>query len=106
VLTAEGAAAECDLSLTGTGTLAGTVRRADGEPVEDARVVLKDADGHEVATVVTGKDGGYSFGNLYPGRYTLLTMGYPPFPATVRIGEGGDDDGDGSVDLELSYSTD
>ncbi len=106
VLTAEGAAAECDLSLTGTGTLAGTVRRADGERVEDARVVLKDADGHEVATAVTGKDGGYSFGNLYPGSYTLLTMGYPPFPATVRIGEGGDDDGDGSVDLELSYSTD
>jgi RND superfamily putative drug exporter len=95
----------CDLRLTGTGSLTGTVRRADGEPVEDARVELKDADGQEVAAVTTGKDGTYAFGNLYPGRYTLLTMGYPPFPATVRIGEG-DDDGDGSVDLELSYSSD
>jgi RND superfamily putative drug exporter len=104
VLTDDGPV-DCDLRLTGTGSLAGTVRRADGEPVEDARVVLKDADGQEVAAVTTGKDGTYAFGNLYPGSYTLLTMGYPPFPATVRIGEG-DDDGDGSVDLELSYSSD
>ncbi|MDX6353885.1 MAG: putative drug exporter of the superfamily [Streptomyces sp.] len=96
---------DCDLSLSGTGTLTGTVRRADGAPVEDARVVLKDADGHEVSAVQTGKDGGYSFGNLYPGQYTLLTMGYPPFPATVQVSDSGED-GDGDVDLELSYSSD
>ena len=94
---------DCDLRLAGTGSLAGTVRRADGQPVEDARVVLKDADGHEVAEVRTAKDGGYAFDNLYPGSYTLLTMGYPPFPAAVRIGED-ERDGDGDVDLELSYS--
>ncbi|MFI1097028.1 MMPL family transporter [Streptomyces sp. NPDC020917] len=96
---------DCDVRLSGTGVLTGTVRRADGSAVEDARVVLKDADGHEVATVRTGTDGGYAFSNLYPGSYTLLTMGYPPFPATVRIGER-DQDGDGDVDLELSHSTD
>ncbi|MEE4541733.1 MMPL family transporter [Streptomyces sp. V4-01] len=95
----------CDLHLTGTGSLTGTVRRADGEPVEDAQVVLKDADGKEIASITTGKDGGYAFGNLHPGSYTLLTMGYPPFPVTVRVAEG-DDDGDGSVDLELSFSSD
>jgi RND superfamily putative drug exporter len=96
---------DCDLGLSGTGTLTGTVRRADGAPVEDARVVLKDADDNEVAAVQTGKDGGYSFGNLYPGQYTLLTMGYPPFPATVQVSDSGKD-GDGDVDLELSYSSD
>ncbi|MFJ1585572.1 MMPL family transporter [Streptomyces sp. NPDC088197] len=96
---------ECDLRLTGTGALTGTVRRADGQPVEDARVVLHDADGHEVAETRTGKDGSYAFGNLYPGRYTLLTMGYPPFPATVRVPDDGGE-GDGDVDLELSYSQD
>jgi len=96
---------DCDVRLSGTGVLTGTVRRADGTAVEDARVVLKDADGHEVATVRTGTDGGYAFSNLYPGSYTLLTMGYPPFPATVRLGES-DQDGDGDVDLELSHSTD
>jgi RND superfamily putative drug exporter len=96
---------DCDVRLSGTGMLTGTVRRADGTAVQDARVVLKDADGHEVAAVRTGADGGYAFGNLYPGSYTLLTMGYPPFPATVRIGEG-DQDGDGDVDLELSHSSD
>jgi RND superfamily putative drug exporter len=96
---------DCDLSLSGTGTLTGTVRRADGVPVEDARVVLKDADGHEVATAQTAEDGGYSFENLYPGQYTLLTGGYPPFPATVRVFDR-DEDGDGDVDLELSYSSD
>ncbi|WP_435822180.1 MMPL family transporter [Actinacidiphila alni] len=96
---------DCDLRLTGTGSLTGTVRRADGQPVEDARVVLHDADGHEVTETRTGKDGAYAFGNLYPGRYTLLTMGYPPFPATVRVSDDGED-GDGDVDLELSYSQD
>jgi RND superfamily putative drug exporter len=96
---------DCDLRLTGTGSLTGTVRRADGQPVEDARVVLHDADGREVAEARTGKDGSYAFGNLYPGRYTLLTMGYPPFPATVRVRDDGED-GDGDVDLELSYSQD
>ncbi|WP_407640302.1 MMPL family transporter [Actinacidiphila rubida] len=98
---------DCDVRLSGTGTLTGTVRRADGTPVEDARVVLKDADGHEVASVRTGADGAYAFSNLYAGSYTLLTLGYPPFPATVRITEGDEDgDGDGDVDLELSHSTD
>jgi len=85
------------------------VRRADGQPVEDAKVVLADADGHEVATVRTGADGGYSFGNLHPGSYTLLTMGYPPFPAEVRVPDGEQDDeqdGDGKVDLELTRSPD
>lgn len=98
---------DCDLCLTGTGSLTGTVRRADGQPVEDARVVLKDADGHEVASVRTGADGSYAFGNLYAGSYTLLTMGYPPFPATVRVTEGGAlDDGEGGSPLELTLSTD
>ncbi|MDJ0340527.1 MMPL family transporter [Streptomyces sp. H10-C2] len=97
---------DCDLRLSGTGTLTGTVRTAKGDPVDDARVVLQDADGKEVGVVHTGKDGGYAFANLYPGRYTLLTMGYPPFPATVTVsgdrdGEGGDD-----LDLELSHSRD
>ncbi|BBA99663.1 putative integral membrane export protein [Actinacidiphila reveromycinica] len=102
VLTA-GGEVDCDLVLTGTGSLTGTVRRADGAPVEDAKVILQDADGHEVAEVRTAKDGSYAFGNLYPGSYTLLTMGYPPFPAAVRITDD-DRDGDGDVDLELAHS--
>ncbi|NEA58924.1 MMPL family transporter [Streptomyces sp. SID13666] len=97
---------ECDLRLSGTGTLTGTVRTANGEPVDDARVVLQDADGKEVGVVHTGKDGGYAFADLYPGRYTLLTMGYPPFPATVTVGSGEDGDGDDNLDLELSHSRD
>ena len=96
---------DCDLRLSGTGTLTGTVRRADGQPVRDARVVLQDADGQEIAAVQTGADGTYAFGNLYAGDYTLLTMGYPPFPATVQITDDGEG-GDGDVDLELSYSKD
>jgi RND superfamily putative drug exporter len=104
VLTADGPV-DCDLRLTGTGTLTGTVRRADGQAVEDAKVVLRDADGHQVAEARTGRDGAYAFSNLYAGSYTLLTMGYPPFPATVRL-TGDDEDGDGDVDLELSHSAD
>ncbi|WP_277441297.1 MMPL family transporter [Streptomyces sp. SPB162] len=97
---------ECDLRLSGTGTLSGTVRTAQGDPVDDARVVLQDADGKEVGVIHTGQDGGYAFANLYPGRYTLLTMGYPPFPATVTVGGGEDGDGGDDLDLELSHSRD
>ncbi|MFJ2957270.1 MMPL family transporter [Streptomyces sp. NPDC087270] len=102
VLTA-GHQVDCDLVLTGTGSLTGTVRRADGGPVEDAKVVLRDADGHQVAEARTAEDGSYAFANLYPGSYTLLTMGYPPFPATVRLTDH-ERDGDGDVDLELAHS--
>jgi RND superfamily putative drug exporter len=104
VLTA-GRRIDCDLVLAGTGSLTGTVRRADGAPVEDAKVALRDADGNPVAEVRTAEDGSYAFSSLYPGRYTLLTTGYPPLPATVRLAEG-DRNGDRDVDLLLSHASD
>ncbi|WP_329141005.1 MMPL family transporter [Streptomyces sp. NBC_01476] len=74
---------DLDLRLAGTGTLTGTVRHPDGGPAADAEVVLQDAEGRQVAAVRTGPDGGYAFGNLYPGRYTLLASGLPPATAEV-----------------------
>ncbi len=79
--------------------VSGTVFRDDtgdgtpqaGEPrLPGVVVTLRDAQGNVVGVVTTGPDGGYTFGNLPAGNYTVTESqpaGYgnsPGTPATVR----------------------
>ncbi|WP_235215421.1 MFS transporter [Phaeacidiphilus oryzae] len=82
-----------DLRLSGSGGLAGTVRAAGdaGSAVAGALVVATDARGEVVGSAVTGADGGFRFGDLVPGPYTLAVSaaGYRPnaVPAEVAGGQ-------------------
>ena len=57
------------------------VRDATESVIGGATVRLHDADGVEIATTETGADGGYTFGKLHSGDYTVTvdtsTLGYP-----------------------------
>jgi uncharacterized protein YfaS (alpha-2-macroglobulin family) len=74
-----------DVHFGGHSQLAGTVRTRDGRPLPDARVTLLDRDGTVATMATTGPDGGYSFGNLPSGEYTLVASGYPAVARPVRI---------------------
>jgi len=87
-----------DVVLTGSGTLRGTVRTADGRPVREARVSLLDDTGAAVGGTITGDDGRFRFTDLAPGEYTVLASGYPPVAAALTVG-----DGSTERDLQLSH---
>ncbi len=48
----------------------GTVKQ-DSNPIENASVIIMQGN-KEIATVITGKDGKYSFTNVAPGYYTIV----------------------------------
>lgn len=64
-----------DLSLVRAGSLAGTVRDTEGEPVAGATLSVTDARGDVVATTSTGDDGRWSLSELYPGGHTVVAAG-------------------------------
>lgn len=78
-----------DVELAGGALLRGTVRATGGGAVEDARVTLLDAAGNVVATLTTGADGTFRFGDLSCGEYTVIAAGYPPAATVVRVAGGG-----------------
>ncbi|WP_052433859.1 MFS transporter [Streptacidiphilus melanogenes] len=90
-----------DITLSGSGTLRGTVRTTAGRPVADARVTLLDAAGAVVAAALTGEDGAFRFTDLEPGEYTVIAAGYPPVATALRL-----EDGHTERDLHLSHRLD
>ncbi|PAT11804.1 hypothetical protein CKJ80_00875 [Corynebacterium hadale] len=61
-----------DIQLTrAPGNLEGVVTNDAGESVNDAKVILKDADGNEVATAQTDANGKYQFNEQKAGSYTV-----------------------------------
>lgn len=74
-----------DVTLTGSGGLAGVVRDAAGEPVRDARVVVTDVHAEVVATGTTDAGGTYVFPHVAPGRYTLAVSSVAHRPTAVPV---------------------
>ena len=61
-----------DIQLTrAPGNLEGVVTNDAGESVKDAKVILKDADGNEVASAQTDANGKYQFNEQKAGSYTV-----------------------------------
>ncbi|GLY81082.1 MFS transporter [Actinoallomurus iriomotensis] len=79
-----------DVTLTGSGGLAGTVRGAGGAPVEGAMVVVTDARGEVVAGGTTDAGGGFLFPAVTAGVYTLAVSAtsYRPAAVPVEVGNG------------------
>ncbi|MEV3854883.1 MFS transporter [Streptomyces sp. NPDC050095] len=77
----------------------GTVRTTAGAPVDEARVTLLDAAGNTVASTVTGADGGYAFGDLDTGEYTVIASGYAPHAVPLRL----EREGKHEVDVDLTH---
>ncbi|MFF0162132.1 MFS transporter [Streptomyces sp. NPDC005263] len=78
-----------DVELVGGAVLHGTVRAADGRPVEDARVTLLEVGGHVVDTLHTGPDGTFRFVDLSSGEYTVIAAGYPPVATVLQVAGAG-----------------
>ncbi|MFC5752195.1 MFS transporter [Actinomadura rugatobispora] len=73
-----------DLALAANGGLAGTVRGAQGDPIEGAMVVVTDVRGEVVGTCRTGNDGAYLFKDLVSGAYTLAVSAAAHRPVAVQ----------------------
>jgi EmrB/QacA subfamily drug resistance transporter len=79
----------CDILLSGTSGLAGTVRAAeDGDPVEGAMVVVTDVRGDVLATGKSDEQGEFAFAELVPGAVTVAVnaAGLRPLALPVEIG--------------------
>lgn len=87
----EYAVAEVEVQLVRSSTVAGTVRDAGGSGVAEVAVSLLQ-DGELVATTITAADGGYRFGELAAGEYTIAVVaeGREPRALPVRVGEEAD----------------
>ncbi len=82
---------EFDLTLSGAAGLTGTVLDAErGGALPGALVVATDFRGEVVATGAAGQDGGFAFGELVPGAYTLAVSaeGYRPSALPVEVATG------------------
>ncbi|WP_030617484.1 MFS transporter [Streptomyces sclerotialus] len=80
-----------DLALKGAAGLTGQVRDSQGvAPVPGALVVATDLRGDVVASAVAGEDGGFVFGDLVPGSYTLAVSaaGHRPAALQAEVGSG------------------
>ncbi|WP_327706576.1 MFS transporter [Streptomyces decoyicus] len=75
-----------DLTLSGAAGLSGEVREEKGdEPVAGALVVATDVRGEVVASGVAGQDGGFAFGELTPGSYTLAVSAEHHRPSALQV---------------------
>lgn len=83
---AKSATVQPDIALRPGVRLQGQIRtKAELRPLSDARVTLVDAAGNVVGTSTTGSDGGYTFGDLDAGEYSLVASGYPASTRTVSV---------------------
>ncbi|HEX5114097.1 MAG TPA: MFS transporter [Pseudonocardiaceae bacterium] len=90
-----------EIALSGGARLTGTATGGpDRRPIRDARVTLVDAGGTVVGMTTTDDTGGYSFGELPAGEYTVIASGYPPVSSHHQVGAGED----GVHDVVLDHS--
>lgn len=79
---------DAELAAVGTGAVEGTVRDEAGAPLAGADVTL---DGTPLDPVTSGDDGGFGFGDVAAGTYTVSVElpGYAPLhqPVTVAAGQ-------------------
>ncbi|MFI2203129.1 MFS transporter [Streptomyces sp. NPDC020192] len=77
---------ECDLALSGTVALTGSVRdAADGQPLAGALLVATDVRGEVVSSGSSAADGGFLLADLVPGSYTLVVNAVGHRPAAVPV---------------------
>ncbi|WP_245997622.1 MSCRAMM family protein [Nocardia pseudobrasiliensis] len=97
-----GGAAEprCDLVLTASARIVGTVRhdRTD-RPIPDARVTLLTDAGSAITATATAEDGSYVLDDVPPGAYLLQVSGYPPVSARITVNGAGNP----ILDLQLGH---
>ncbi|MBM4795823.1 MFS transporter [Streptomyces sioyaensis] len=75
-----------DLTLSGAAGLSGEVRAEKGDdPLPGALVVATDVRGEVVASGVAGQDGGFAFGELSPGSYTLAVSAAHHRPSALQV---------------------
>jgi len=77
---------ERDFALHPAASVRGAIRERGGRPLPGARVTLLDRDGQVVGSGTSGADGGYRFGGLPEGAYTLVARA-----DGARIGPGAAD---------------
>ncbi|MBO0840970.1 MAG: carboxypeptidase regulatory-like domain-containing protein, partial [Sciscionella sp.] len=78
-----------DVELVSGATLSGVaIAAATERPVVDARITLLDSAGNVVGVTNTDDSGGYHFGDLAEGEYTVIASGYPPVASTLRVAGG------------------
>ncbi|MCW2702634.1 MAG: transporter [Blastococcus sp.] len=88
---ADGATVERDVVLLGGARVSGVVRAfSDQRPLPEATVTLLDDSGNVLATTSTGEKGEYAFDDLLEGDYSLVTSGFAPVAAAVRLRAGAD----------------
>ncbi|MDT3396470.1 MFS transporter [Streptomyces sp. B1866] len=80
-----------DIVLAGTGSLAGTVRAAGGQPVEAATVVVADVRGEVLISGQTGGRGDFAFAGLGSGTFTVAVNapGFRPAAVPAEVGAHG-----------------
>jgi uncharacterized surface anchored protein len=77
---------ECDLALSGTVALTGTVRDAvDGQPLPGALLVATDVRGEVVSAGTSAADGAFELADLVPGGYTLVVNAPGHRPAALPV---------------------
>ncbi|AHI01984.1 MFS transporter [Kutzneria albida] len=94
-----GAPVDFDVVLTGTSGLAGVVTVLGGGPVAGATVTLADVRGEVVGSRGTDPAGGYRFGDLVAGEYTLVVSAANHRPTAIPLTVG--DTGLTTRDVEL-----
>lgn len=85
-------AQQVDLSLSSSGELSGSVRRADsGAPLADATITLTDMHGEVVGSAATDDDGSYVCRGVPSGTHTaaVVAAGMHPTAATLTVPESG-----------------
>ncbi|MEU9443337.1 DHA2 family efflux MFS transporter permease subunit [Streptomyces sp. NPDC048304] len=85
---------ECDLALSGTVALTGTVRDAvEGQPLAGALLVATDVRGEVVSSGTSAADGAFVLADLVPGGYTLVVNapGHRPAALPVQVTPGATD---------------